>query len=108
MRTNAQRVTFPAAIGPSIQITKQVTEQATAQVTAQVAAMLRVAADGPVSRDVLQVAAGIKHREHFRRAYLEPVLNAGWLKRTIPDKPRSPMQRYRTTDAGRRVLAEQG
>ena len=93
--TGSLWVTFPAAIGP------------TAQVTAQVTAMLEAAARGPVSRETLQEAAGIKHREHFRKAHLEPALNAGLLERTIPDKPRSSKQRYRITEAGRRRLDEE-
>jgi len=96
--TGSLWVTFRAAIGPGAQVTEHVTEQ--------VVAMLRAAAKGPVSREALQEAAGIKHREHFRTAYLEVALNAGWLERTIPDKPRSPKQRYRTTEAGKKVLSE--
>jgi ATP-dependent DNA helicase RecG len=46
----------------------------------------------------------LKDREHFRRAYLEPLLAADWLEMTIPDKPRSSKQRYRTTVAGTRAL----
>ena len=98
--TGALRVTFPAFIGPTAQVAAQVT----AQVTAQVAAMLRAAAQGPVTRELLQGAAGIKHREHFRKAYLEPALQAGLMERTIPDKPRSSRQRYQVTAAGRAAL----
>ncbi len=69
--------------------------------------MLEAAAHGPVSRETLQEAAGIKHREHFRKVHLEPALNSGLLERTIPDKPRSSKQRYRTTESGLRVLERQ-
>ncbi|MBD3162859.1 MAG: hypothetical protein GF355_14250 [Candidatus Eisenbacteria bacterium] len=103
--TGSLWVTFTAAIGPGSGGTDQATAQVTEHVTEQVVAMLRAAAEGPVSRAALQVAAGIKHREHFRKAYLELAMNEGWLERTIPDKPRSPKQRYRTTAAGRRVLS---
>ncbi|MEJ1962636.1 MAG: hypothetical protein WDO56_14265 [Gammaproteobacteria bacterium] len=34
-----------------------------------------------------------------------PLLDAGFLEMTILDKPRSSKQQYRTTDAGRAVLA---
>jgi ATP-dependent DNA helicase RecG len=37
--------------------------------------------------------------------YLEPALTAGWLEMTLPDKLRSPKQRYITTDLGLRQLA---
>ncbi len=84
-------VTFRALIGP------------TPQVTPQVVAIL-MAAESPRSRSELQETAGLKDREHFRRAYLEPLLAADWLEMTIPDKPRSSKQRYRTTVAGTRAL----
>ena len=80
----------------------------TPQVTPQVVAVLQVAAQKANSRDELQKAAGIKDREHFRKAYLEPLLFAGWLERTIPDKPRSRMQRYRTSEAGREAMGQVG
>lgn len=80
------------------------TPQATPQVATQVAKAL-AAADATVPREALQQAAGILDREHFRNAYLEPLLAAGWLERTIPDKPTSPNQRYRLTEKGRAWLA---
>ena len=66
-------------------------------------AVLQAAMD-PKARDALQIAAGIRHRQHFYREYLHPLLEAGLLEPTIPDKPRSSKQRYRTTAAGRAVL----
>jgi hypothetical protein len=43
---------------------------------------------------------------HRREAYLDVLVAAGWLEMTIPDKPTSPRQRYRTTEAGKKVLSE--
>ena len=97
--TGAAVVTFRVDVAGAAQRTAQVT----GQVTAQVASILE-AAKTPRTREELQDAAGISHREHFRIAYLLPLLSAGWLERTIPDKPRSRMQRYRTTAAGREVI----
>ena len=97
------RVDVAGAAQRTAQVTGQVTAQVTGQVTAQVARILE-AAKTPRTREELQDAAGISHREHFRIAYLLPLLSAGWLERTIPDKPRSRMQRYRTTAAGREVI----
>lgn len=67
-------------------------------------ALLKAAME-PQTRDALQLVAAIRHRQHFYLEYLRPLLEAGLLERTIPDKPRSPRQRYRTTSAGRTVLA---
>ncbi|MEE8585926.1 MAG: hypothetical protein V3T83_13850 [Acidobacteriota bacterium] len=62
------------------------------------------AARQPASRDELQQASGLADRKHFRMNYLEPLLTDGWLERSIPDKPRSPKQRYRITPIGLAVL----
>lgn len=51
---------------------------------------------------------GRTNRTKFRDQVVRPLLQAGWLEMTIPDKPRSSKQRYRTTDAGKQVLAEGG
>jgi ATP-dependent DNA helicase RecG len=61
----------------------------------------------PQHRDALQTAFGLSDRQYFRRTYLEPLLTAGWLERTIPDKPTSPNQRYRIAGAGRAWLERQ-
>ena len=53
----------------------------------------------------LMVIAGRTSRTKFRDQVLKPLLKAGWLEMTIPDKPRSSKQRYRLTDKGREVLA---
>lgn len=79
----------------------------TTQVTTQVAELLG-AIDGEQTREELQEALGLANREHFRKAYLVPALDANLLERTIPDKPQSRLQRYRLTPVGRQWLAEHG
>lgn len=83
------------------------TAQVTAQATAQVVRVLQSATVDARSREELQAATDIKHREHFRNAYIEPLVHAGWIERTIPDKPTSPLQKYRLTEKGRAWLAAQ-
>lgn len=105
--TGAAVVTFcvnvsgPQRVTP--QVTAQVTGQVTVQVTAQVAKILK-AARTPRTREELQAAAGIAHREHFRLSYLKPLLAAGWLEMTIPNKPQSRLQMYRLTEEGVNAL----
>lgn len=48
----------------------------------------------PRSRTELQAFCHLSDREHFRKAVLAPLLDAGWLRRTQPDKPNSPRQKY--------------
>ena len=48
--------------------------------------------------------AGRKDRTKFRNQTLKPLLKADWLEMTVPDKPTSNRQEYRTTDAGRQAL----
>lgn len=78
---------------------------ATPQVTPQVVAVLE-AAQREISATELQAAAALKDRVYFLKRYLEPMLAAGWLERTIPDKPRSRNQKYRLTDKGREWLEQ--
>lgn len=92
-------VTFRVNVGQTTQVTPQVTPH----VTPQVIAILQ-AAGSPRSRGELQEIAGLRDREHFRKFYLEPLVAAGWLEMTIPDKPRSRLQRYRVTEAGAATL----
>ena len=95
------------------QVTGEVLNQTSRQVpdkyptsTPQVIAVLQSAVL-PVQRAVLQEVAGLGDREHFANSMLKPLLIGGFLEMTIPDKPRSSKQRYRLTEKGRALLAEQ-
>ena len=44
------------------------------------------------------------NRTKFRDQVLNPLLNAGWLEMTIPEKPTSSKQKYRLTGAGKHIL----
>ena len=56
---------------------------------------------GERSRTELQEILGLADREHFRKTYLTPALEAGVIEMTLPDRPKSTRQRYRLTAAGR-------
>ena len=65
------------------------------------------AAHSPRSLAELQQETGLKDRVHFLKAYVEPLLAAGWLERTIPDKPRSSKQEYRLTEEGKGIVTDE-
>ena len=52
----------------------------------------------------LMQAIGRSNRSKFREKVLRPLMKAGLLEMTIPDKPRSRHQRYRLTDEGKELL----
>ena len=79
---------------------KQVTGQVTPQVLRLIVVM--VAAH---SRNELQGLLALKHRDSFTASYLEPALTAGLIEMTIPDKPRSRLQKYRLTRTGQGLVA---
>ncbi|MEW6666032.1 MAG: Fic family protein [Thermodesulfobacteriota bacterium] len=81
-----------------IEATPEVTPEATPEVR------LLMALAGEMTRQTIQSALALKDDEHFRKAYLLPALEAGFIEMTIPDKPRSPKQRYRITRLGQEVL----
>jgi ATP-dependent DNA helicase RecG len=53
----------------------------------------------------LMALAGRTNRTKFRDQVLNPLLEAGFIEMTVPEKPNSSKQRYRTTAAGRTVFA---
>ena len=52
----------------------------------------------------LMEALGWRDRSKFRNRFIRPLLDAGWLSMTIPDKPRSSKLRYITTENGLQML----
>jgi ATP-dependent DNA helicase RecG len=48
--------------------------------------------------------AGRSDRSKFRDGIVKPLLEAGLLELTIPDKPQSRLQRYRLTEEGMKAL----
>lgn len=48
----------------------------------------------PKSRKEIQDFLDMKDREYFRKKILNPLIKGGLLKLTMPDKPKSPKQKY--------------
>jgi len=61
--------------------------------------------DVPRALTELMGPSGRTDRTKFRDHVVAPLLDAGLLEMTIPEKPRSSKQQYRITEAGRSVLA---
>ena len=79
------------------------TPQVAPHVTPQVMRLLRIC-QGPMSRDELQAALGLKDRKSFRERYLRPALEAGLIAMTLPDRPNSRLQQYQPTAAGQAAV----
>ncbi len=62
-------------------------------------------ADVPRALAELMGPSGRTDRTKFRDQVLRPLLEAGLLEMTIPDRPRSSKQQYRITEAGRASLS---
>jgi ATP-dependent DNA helicase RecG len=90
-----------------IQDAGQVAVQVAGQVTREVALLLGIM-HGEMTRADLQGALNLKGRANFENRYLRPALAAGLIEMTIPSKPNSRFQRYRLTDAGRRLVTAAG
>lgn len=76
--------------------------QSAAQVTAQVGSFCREARS---AREIMEML-GLKHWKTFQHNYLNPMLEAGFIERTIPDKLQSRLQKYRLTETGKRGREE--
>ena len=74
--------------------------QITPEVTPEVDRLLSVLR-GDMSRAELMATLALKDEKHFRERYQQVAVKMGLIEMTMPDKPRSRLQRYRLTAAGR-------
>ena len=74
------------------------------EVTDQVKKLLRALKTGEKSGKELIKELKLKHKPTFRMNYLKPAIEAGLIELTIPDKPKSPFQKYRPTKKGHEIL----
>ncbi len=92
-------IEFPVHPDFAPEVTTEVTPEVTTEVTTEVGRLLDVIT-GSHSRSELQEMLDLKNAEHFRKAYLLPAMEAGFVEMTIPDKPQSRFQQYRLTENG--------
>jgi predicted HTH transcriptional regulator len=99
--SNFTRVVFPYAEGLNVtgQATPQATLQATPQVEERFIPLLKYCSEARTTAEMMQ-CLGLKDRKSFREVWLAPLLEAGLLIMTLPDKPSSPKQKYQTTKPG--------
>ena len=86
------------------QVTDQVSDQVTEQPTEPVYKLLVALGPQEKSAAHLMQALGLRHLPSFRKVYLNPALNAGFIERTQPHSPQSPTQRYRLSARGRGIV----
>lgn len=89
---------------PSEQGASKSSEQVS-KMSEQAQALLSLASEGPRSRAELLAGIDLSDAYGNYKRHLLPLIEGGYLARTIPEKPNSQNQRYRVTDAGRKILA---
>ena len=60
----------------------------------------------PLGNEDIREAFGLKSRRRLRETHLAPALSAGLIQYTFPEKPKSRLQKYRLTDAGRKMSSK--
>ncbi len=83
---------------------KALAGQVAGQVADEVMTMIAVFR-GDHTRRELQLALNPKSRANFEGRYLKPAIEAGCIMLTLPNKPRSRLQKYRLTAKGRAAVA---
>lgn len=89
-------------ISPGVK--REVIEEAGEQVTEQVRRLRISLRKEPLrTKDAMQ-CLGLSHQPTFLYDYLRPAIQTGLVEMTQPDSPRSPTQKYRLIERGRRYL----
>ena len=99
---DASRVGVQAGMQAGVQVGVQV------ELGARDAALVRACVGAAATSRELQHAGGYAGRTRSFEQRLNRLLSRGLIEMTVPDKPRSPVQRYRLTDKGRAAVAAPG
>ncbi len=100
-------VTFPADVAPRAGRGPSRHQVGTKSALSRHQVQVLEIASVPRSLQELMGPSGRTDRTKFREQVVRPLLEADLLEMTIPDKPRSSKQQYRTTPAGTRLLEQQ-
>jgi ATP-dependent DNA helicase RecG len=73
------------------------------EVTTEVIKLVE-AVEGEMAGEEILSKLKLKNKEHLRKGYLNPAVEAELLALTIPDKPNSKHQKYRLTEKGKVFL----
>ncbi|MCT8337474.1 AAA family ATPase [Methanoculleus sp. Afa-1] len=103
------KVRFTVFLAENISpIKHEVVEETEEPVTEQVKRLLICLKERPSgTKDAMQ-CLGLSHRPTFLYDYLRPAIQARFVQMTQPDSPKSPTQKYRLTEKGRRCLERRG
>lgn len=90
--------------GTTVETTPPVAPPVTPPVTPPVAALMALLDEaGELGNAEIRARLQLRDRTHVREHYITPALQAGMIEMTLPDKPRSRLQKYRLTPRGRQV-----
>jgi len=84
------------------EVAPEVAPEVTPEVTPEVDKLL-LNINGEQSRVELQESLALKDAEHFRKHYLLAAIDKSLIEMTIPEKPKSRLQKYRLTTLGHQV-----
>ena len=85
-------------------VTFYLKEQVTEQVTEQVMSLIKALSDKEMSIKEILEALSLKHRPTLLYDYIQPAMQLGFVEQTQPDSPKSPTQKYRLTDKGKKMI----
>jgi ATP-dependent DNA helicase RecG len=87
---------FKCIVPLAPEVTMQDAVQVTMQATMQDERIKKIIefCEQPRSREKIQKYLNLKNRDYLRKHILNPLIKEGVLRLTIPDKPRSPNQKY--------------
>ncbi|MBW2557489.1 MAG: putative DNA binding domain-containing protein [Deltaproteobacteria bacterium] len=86
------------------QVAGEVAGQVAGEVAGEVIQLLKALLGPALGRKELRKRLGLKSEANFRERYLVPALSIKLIEMTQPDSSKSPTQKYRLTDAGKKAL----